>query len=138
MIKPRHTITHRPARKEEGFTLIEVLCAMIILALGILALAPLMTLSVTGNRFASEVTAVAARAQEDLEQKIRRGFFGTLPYEDSASFSNGKFVAKSLVRDQTVEASIPSRLYQIDVTITWEDDVGVPRAMTFTSFSPKP
>jgi prepilin-type N-terminal cleavage/methylation domain-containing protein len=138
MIRSDQTDAQRLARKEEGLTLIEVLAAMIILALGILALAPLMTLSVTGNRFASEVTAVAARAQEDMEQRLRRGLFGTLPYEDSASFSNNKFVTKSLVRDETVDASIPSRLYQIDVTVTWEDDVGVPRTMTFTSFSPKP
>lgn len=138
MMKSSRNIPHRPTRTEEGFTLIEVLCAMIILALGILALAPLMTLSVTGNRFASEVTAVAARAQEDIEQKLRQGQFGTMPYEDSTAFDNNKFMARTIIRDETIDASIPSRLYQIDVTVMWKDDVGVPRAMTFTSYSPKP
>jgi type II secretory pathway pseudopilin PulG len=129
---------HRIHGDEHGITLIEVLSAMIVLAVGILGLAPLMTLSITSNQFASEVTTVVVRAQQSIEETIGRGGFGTLPYEEYTTFEDGKFAARTVVRDETVDASIPSRLYQIAVTIDWVDDAGVARSMTFTTFSPIP
>ena len=135
---PSRRTRHRSCEDQRGITLIEVLSAMIVLSVGILGLAPLMTLSVTSNQFASEVTTVVVRAQQSIEETIGRGSFGTLPYEEYATFEDGKFASRTVVRDESVDPSIPSRVYQIAVTLDWVDDAGVARTMTFTTYSPIP
>jgi type IV pilus assembly protein PilV len=53
--------------KKEGFTIIEVLIGLVILAIGMLAIAVLQTTSVRGNYFSSNLMQASYVAQDRLE-----------------------------------------------------------------------
>ena len=54
-------------KKQSGFTLIEVMIALVILAAGILALATMQIVSIRSNAFSSEMTYATMMAQSRLE-----------------------------------------------------------------------
>jgi type IV pilus modification protein PilV len=53
--------------KEKGFTLIEVLVGLIILAIGVLAVAGMQITSITGTSFSKNLTQASVIAQDRLE-----------------------------------------------------------------------
>jgi type IV pilus assembly protein PilV len=55
-------------KERSGFTLIEVLIALTILAVGLLALATMQIVSIRGNAFSTEMTYATMLAQSRLEQ----------------------------------------------------------------------
>ncbi|OGP81481.1 MAG: hypothetical protein A2Z08_05145 [Deltaproteobacteria bacterium RBG_16_54_11] len=55
-------------RQSQGFTLIEVMIALVILASGLLALMTLQIVSIRANAFSSEMTYAGMLAQRRLEQ----------------------------------------------------------------------
>jgi hypothetical protein len=97
----------------------------------------MLALSITGSRFSSEVTTIAAAAQERIEDKIGAGIFPTMPYVETETIENGRFSVTTEVKDETVDASIPSRVYEISVTVGWTDDANVGRSMTFVTYGTK-
>jgi type II secretory pathway pseudopilin PulG len=121
----------------QGITLIEVLAAMIVLAVGILSMAPMMTISITGSRFSNEVTTIAAEAQQRIEEQIGRGSFPTMPYIIADTVGDGKYAVRTEVRDETVDNSIPSLVYEISVTVGWLDDANLQRSMSFVTYGTK-
>ena len=58
---------NKRTRKAEGFTLLEVLAALVILAVGLLALAGLHVTSLRGNVFSQHLTRATLMAQDRLE-----------------------------------------------------------------------
>lgn len=54
-------------KKPSGFTLIEVMIALVILAVGILALMTMQIVSIRANAFSSEMTYAAMLGQRELE-----------------------------------------------------------------------
>ena len=62
--------------KDQGFTLIEVLIAMFIFTIGILAVASMQVSALTGNSVADRATIRIVSAQYKLEELI------ALPYDD--------------------------------------------------------
>ena len=63
-------------RNQKGFSLIEVVLALIILAVGLLGIAGLQITSVQGNSFSTQVTQASILAQNKLEN------LRNLPYDD--------------------------------------------------------
>jgi len=90
MIKTAHRKTD-----VQGFTLIEVLIAMVILAVGILALIAMHVASIQGNATAKEMTEASALATDKLEELLAG------PYKD--------------IKDQTTPEVVDGK-YQM----TWE------------------
>jgi type IV pilus assembly protein PilV len=64
-------------KKSEGFTLIEVMIALVILAVGLLGLAALQLTAIKSNAFSSEMTYATMKAQQYAE------VFKSLPFADS-------------------------------------------------------
>ena len=64
----------RNLRKEKGFTLIEVLFAITILAFGLLAVASMQTGAIQGNFFASGKTEAVTWAQDRMESLLALPF----------------------------------------------------------------
>jgi type IV pilus assembly protein PilV len=58
----------RVLMKQDGFTLLEVLIALVILSVSLLALAALMVTSTRNNAFGGSVTEAATFAQDKLEE----------------------------------------------------------------------
>ncbi len=65
-------------RKESGFTLIEVLIAIVILSVGLLSLAQMMVFATRSNALAGRMTSSAALAREQLERLKAAPFYVNL------------------------------------------------------------
>ena len=125
-------------RNSNGITMVEVLAAMLVVSIGILALAPMMVLSITGNQFSEDITSVAAAAQLRAENMIGRGKFPSMPYSDTASAGDGAYHLTTEVKDNTVDSSIPDKVYEVTVSVVWDDETGVERNLSFITYSTKP
>jgi type IV pilus assembly protein PilV len=68
----------QPCQRENGFTLIEVMIAIGVLAFGILAIASMQVTAIDGNKNASEITESTALAQDFLEELM------CLTYDDAS------------------------------------------------------
>ncbi len=62
-------------RREGGFTLIEVLIAIVILSVGLLSLAQMMVLATRSNTLSGRMTSSAALAREQLERLKAAPFY---------------------------------------------------------------
>jgi type IV pilus assembly protein PilV len=114
--------------KKDGFSLIEVLIALILLAVGLLAIASLQITSVRGNFFSSSLTQATYVAQDRLEFLRARPL---PPYSfDSDPFLSG---GNHLDDSTTISGVVFNRSYtiandasgykKITYTVTWNDGV---------------
>lgn len=100
--------------KTKGFTLIEVLIALVILSVALLALAGLMAQTTKNNSFGGRITEAATFAQDKLEELKATSWIVIIPGSDKMS-SNGMDFA----RNWTVATS--GNLKTIAITINWND-----------------
>jgi prepilin-type N-terminal cleavage/methylation domain-containing protein len=117
---------------EKGFTLVEVLIGLVILAIGILAIAGMQITSIRGSSFSNNLTQASVIAQERLE------FLKSLPLTD-ASLNTGDYNDLPNVRVCTLPQ--PTIIYHADrnpnpnyVTITYTVswiEKGMPHNVSF-------
>jgi prepilin-type N-terminal cleavage/methylation domain-containing protein len=130
----------RKLRGKEGFSLIEVLIALAILAVGLLGLALFQTTAIKGNAIASKWTVATELAQDRLERfrhvnwtsiqsSVPAGFVPGTPPAQSAYGSLGGAVGDNTIVRGTVYfrvwdvASNPTdTLKTITVWCCWRDD----------------
>ena len=77
---------HRLCVKNDGFSLIEVLVSLTILAVGLLGLALLQTTAIKGNEMANKSTVATELAQDSLEQFRRVAWANVLSQPNTAAF----------------------------------------------------
>jgi hypothetical protein len=133
----RFTISKTILSNDSGITFVEVLAAMVVLAIGILGTAPLMVISMSANSFSDDVTAIASAAQDKLEELIGHKSFAAIPFVERTRFDNDKYEVVSVVLDNSVDAGIPEKVYEINVTVNWLDHSGVDRSMKFSTYAAK-
>jgi type IV pilus assembly protein PilV len=80
-------------RRENGFSLVEVLVALAILAVGLLALALLQVTAIKGNAVASKWTIATEQAQDRLE-RFRHVSWDNIVSSDSNGFDTGTMVPR--------------------------------------------
>ena len=105
--------------KSQGFSLLEVLVALIILSVSLLALAGLMITTTRNNSFGSHMTEAATLAQDKLEQ-LRAVRWEAIP--EGASTDPAPQIGStgiSYVRNWTVVAN--GVLKTITITVSWQD-----------------
>lgn len=125
----------RLRKNDKGFTLIEVMISMVILAVGVLGLAPLMVLSIYSNTYSQDLTQATAFAQDRIEQLKNSGNFPYMPYEEPAAAVNGSIYNRTVRVDNTAtDGSVPAGVYRIKVTISWTDKKGVARAVDYYTY----
>ena len=120
-------------RVENGFTLIEVMVSIVILAIGLLGLAPMMAISITGNAFANEATEATVLAQDRIEELKNTATFASIPLSDSVA-AGGKYSVISRVDDTASDGTVPVGVYKIFVRVRWVDQADVDRRLEFFTY----
>jgi prepilin-type N-terminal cleavage/methylation domain-containing protein len=105
------------SKKMNGFTLIEVLVALIILAISLLALAGLMVTTTKNNSSGNHMTEAATFAQDKLEE-LRAMRWENLPVGTSSDQKSGS-TGINYTRNWKVEPG--GVLKTITISINWQD-----------------
>ncbi len=117
-------------RKQKGFSLIEVLVALVILSISLLALAGLMVQSTRNSSWGNHLTEAATLAQDRFER-----FRAVRPQTDIPEGTNFDQVTAAsgitYTRTWTVTTNspVPPTARTITITITWTDTI--PHTITF-------
>ena len=107
---------------QRGLSLLEVLISMIILALGILAMAPLMVVSINQNADSRDRSIATQLAKEKLEDLESATTLASLPTQDSEEGLREKFSRSTTILDCSTDTLIPDNRYKILVVVSWKDD----------------
>jgi prepilin-type N-terminal cleavage/methylation domain-containing protein len=117
--------------RSKGFTLIEILIGLILLSVGLLAIAGMHVTSIRGNFFSHHLTQATYAAQDRLE------FLNTLPYDAPALQAGGhsdgtsQISGADIVFQRSYVVTINGDLKTITYTVTWNE--GVRRTISFST-----
>jgi len=112
------------AVRSNGFTLIEVLIAILILSVGLLGMAALTAGIINGNRFSNDMSTATTLAQERMEEIRRLGYSG-MPSTDTTTTENYSTIAgyPEYKRETLTDADAPAPgMKTITVTTYWASD----------------
>ena len=104
---------------KNGFTLIEVLTGLVLLAFGLLAIAGMQITSVKGNFFSGNMTQASILAQDRLET-LRNAAIG----DDALSVgthNDATIPGTIFTRNYTVSVIPGTTMFSIVVTVNWRD-----------------
>lgn len=118
---------------DDGFTLIEIMVSVIVLAIGVLGLAPLMAVSITGNAFSNEATRANVIAQDKIEELKNVATFASIPRVDTAAVDNHYFYM-ARVDNSVSDNTVPAGVYRIFIRVNWTDQAGVARRLEFFTY----
>jgi type IV pilus assembly protein PilV len=109
---------------DKGFTLIEVLVAMVILSIGLLGTAALITGIINGNKVSNRISTATTCAQDKMEEIRRLGYLGmptsdtttTEPYNSITNYSLYKRITFTDVDNPA------AGMKTVTVTVCWDSD----------------
>jgi prepilin-type N-terminal cleavage/methylation domain-containing protein len=110
------------SKKQDGFTLIEVMAGMIILALGLLLLMPMMVTSMQANDFARGATEASMLIKDKMEE-----------LKNMNPPTSGVDSMGTVERTWAV-SNAGLNLWRLDVTISWTDRHDLSHSNTVTSY----
>lgn len=114
---------------KKGFTLVEVLIGLIILAIGLLSIAGMQITSVKGNFFSHYLTQASYVGQDRLE------FLNHLPIDDAqlqpGNYNDGTVTISGIVFNRAYTVAINGDFRTITYTVSWND--GVNRRISFST-----
>ena len=112
---------HRYIKKEKdkGFTLIEVLIAIVILSVGLLGMAALTVGIINGNKFSNDLTTATTLAQDKMED-VRRVGYSSVAAETKAPCSSpyAAYDREVLVTNDSPATNMKT----ITVKVYWDSD----------------
>ena len=110
-------------RHHSGFTLLEVLIALVILSIGLLGVAGLTIGIIHGNTVSRHSTTATVIAQSELEDIQRAGYFNatTANFPDDSAIAMG---GVTFARTNTITDDDPlPDMKTVTVTVSWENGV---------------
>ncbi len=108
--------------RSKGFSLIEVMIALFILAISLLGLAGLMVATTRNNSFGGHMTEAATFAQDKLEQLRASPWAGIMAGADTVG-GTGISTGISYARSWTVTPNPDGTQRWIRITINWTDTI---------------
>jgi type IV pilus assembly protein PilV len=116
-------------KKENGFSLIEVMISLVILAIGLLAIAALQITSVKGNLFSDNITQASIIGQDLLERlkdlPLNDPHLTDGPHTPDSSLNGSSISVRGISFSKTytvgTDPGIPANSRVITVTVTWMD-----------------
>jgi prepilin-type N-terminal cleavage/methylation domain-containing protein len=120
------------ARGEAGFGMIELLCAMIVLAVGVLAVFGMFQSSLVQIKRAANVSTAGALADSEME-KFRAALFTTVGLDDSqVATADAKYKGDGAYRAETAPATtLAAGIGAGDATLTVASAAGFPTQAPF-------
>ncbi len=104
---------------DKGFTLIEVLIALILLAVGLLAVAGMQLSSVRGNFFSNYLTQASYVVQDRLE------VLDDLTYDDArlsaGNHHDGQVTIAGITFNRSYDVTVNGTLKTVIYAVTWKD-----------------
>lgn len=122
---------------QKGMTLLEVMIAMLIMAFGVLGLAPMIVVSMYGNSYSNQVTIADAIAMDRFEEIKTWYHISPLPYSETVNNVQRIFTRQTQIDDNTTDGSIPAGVYRIQLTISWTDQEEVARSVSYFTYKAK-
>ena len=113
-------------KNQKGFTLVEVMIAMVILSAGLLALAEIQVTAIRANATSKNITSATILNEGKLEELMADGFSslsnGTITEVniDETGSSGGKFDRETIIEDYDSSTAMK----KVTVTISWTDNMG--------------
>lgn len=104
---------------KKGFSLIEVLVGLVLLGIGLLAIAGMQVTSVRGNFFSSNITQASVLAQDRLET-LRNLAYGDAALT-AANHNDGVIPGTIFTRDYDVSVIPGTTMLSITVRVRWRD-----------------
>jgi len=117
----------RLRNNNSGFTLMEVLVAMLILSVGLLGMAALITGIINSNKLSNRISTATVLAQDKMEEVRRVGYSG-MPASNTTTTENYNTITNySLYKRVTLtEVANPAAgMKKITVTVYWDTNKSV-------------
>jgi type IV pilus assembly protein PilV len=101
-----------------GFTLIEVMIALVVMSIGLTALAAVQISAIRGNAFSKRMTTAVSIADGKMEQ-IKNGSYASIISESATQVtqSNMNFTRQVMVTNNSPLANTKT----VNVTVSWSD-----------------
>ena len=114
---------------KKGFTLIEVLIGLVLLAIGLLAIAGMQLTSVKGNFFSGNLTQASILAQDRIEA-LKQVDFNDASL-NVGTHNDGSIAGTIFSRQYAVSLVPGTPMLNITVTVSWRDSTD--HSISFTT-----
>jgi type IV pilus assembly protein PilV len=114
---------------KKGFSLIEVLIGLVLLAIGLLAIAGMQITSVKGNFFSHYLTQASYVGQDRLEFLDNTSIDS--PQLQAGNYNDGTVTISGIVFNRSYTVAINGDFRTITYNVSWND--GVNRSISFST-----
>ena len=119
---------------DRGISLLEVMIGMIILAFGLLGLAPMFTLAIEGNVVSRDTSIATDLIKDKIEYFEAVDTLPTAPYTEYESGLDSIFARTTYIYDHASDTTIPDGMHRIEVIVAWTDKQAVSRSSSYITY----
>jgi prepilin-type N-terminal cleavage/methylation domain-containing protein len=106
-----------PISIEEGFTLIEIMIALVVMSIGLTALAAVQISAIRGNAFSKRMTTAMSIADGKMEQ-IKNGLYASIISESATQVTQSNM---NFTRQVTITNGPLANTKTVNVTVSWSE-----------------
>ncbi len=119
---------------DRGISLLEVMIGMLILAFGLLGLAPMFTVAIEGNIVSRDTSIASDLIKEKIEYYESVDSLPTTPYYEYEAGLDTVFARTTRIEDHVSDSTIPDGMHRIEVVVAWTDKQAVSRSSSYTTY----